>query len=486
MKVGLKAFTTFMALAFVSMPISNAVAQTTVALHATQDEINVWKQRRLSGPYLEDWNRIISNANSFKSSPSQGSWLGNQSATSAWAGAMVATCQRLPTVYPNGNSSDCNGNYSGASKVRDAGFVWMLTGDTSYRDPVIDFLLRQIVQAGTDFSNSSRWSTSYSNQDQDFAISIWARELAYAYSYVRHSMSTQQKADVDTWFNKMGVWLNQVVHNSAVKRYPNRLSDDYSVVGASCTALSDGSLTHFAGYTPTQFGYPWDNKAANHNAAVAAIGATTGNKTLLTSAKRFVKEWLRIMVYPDGTVWDQRRWFVSGSPQSGYSYLTAATGSVISAADHIARTGDTELYTWTTSDGRCGSAGGNKGLLLVLKNISNMALGNTLKYASLTQTNDPAKIIQPAAPDGSRHYIYEIAMAQANVFYKDTLIARAVSRPKPASPSHGGYNPWGGDWGNLPGALFMFSQMEGKVWPYSAQNMEGMSPPSNLTVTAVE
>ena len=89
--------------------------------------------------------------------------------------------------------------------------------------------------------------------------------------------------------------------------------------------------------------------------------------------------------------------------------------------------------------------------------------------------------MRPQAPSGSPHYIYEIAMAQANVFYKDTLIQQAYNRTK-TSVSGAGYNVWGGDWGNLPGALFMFGQMEGKVWPYST-TVVGSVPlaPTDLT-----
>jgi hypothetical protein len=55
---------------------------TRVALHATQVEIDEWKARIANGgPYIDDYNRILSRANSFRSSP-----------TGAWAGQITDSC----------------------------------------------------------------------------------------------------------------------------------------------------------------------------------------------------------------------------------------------------------------------------------------------------------------------------------------------------------------------------------------------------------
>ena len=52
----------------------NAMAATRLGLHVTQEELNIWKQRAVSGPYKTtgdvspnspgDWNRIAANASS--------------------------------------------------------------------------------------------------------------------------------------------------------------------------------------------------------------------------------------------------------------------------------------------------------------------------------------------------------------------------------------------------------------------------------------
>jgi hypothetical protein len=459
----------------------SAQADTKLAIHATQAEVDIWKQRRTSGPYLDEWTRILSRANNFKSNSSKGFWLGNQLNT-PWEGDMVRDGKQNPNYYPGGSSSSTNGSRTWAADIRDAGFVYLITGDTSYRDLVRTLLLKQAAASGTDFSNSTKWRTNYINQDKDFQITLWLREMTYAYSYVRSSLSSSDQATIDAFFLKAGKYWDLVVHNSSKKRFPNRYQDDYSnPTGAG----EDKGLTHYNGYRTYSFGYSWDNKAAQHNAAVAGIAAMLNDATLLSHAKRFVKEWIKYNTYPDGTVWDQRRW-QGDSPQGGWSYAATVIGSNITATDHIARTGDTELYTYQTSEGVYGSAGGPKSLLKILQRLANLTLGKQFAYASTDSSLSSSERIDPDGESPNRivHYVYDVALAQANVYYKDALLKSSYTRPMDSNPSHGGYDPCGGDWGNLPGARFMFGQMEGKVWLYLTTPR--LPPPRNLSMTSME
>ena len=481
--VNLVAMLLLCAFSFGASLTRQALAQTTkVAIHATQEEVNIWKQRALSGPYLNDWSRILNRANSFRSNPS-GKWLGNQQ-NQAWDGDLVRDCARLPTVYPGGNSGDCAGNGARtfADGIRDAGFVYLLTGDTSYRNAVLTLLLGQTAEFGTDFTNATRWPLNYVNKDKDFQISLWLRKMTYAYSYIRGSISQSDRNTIDAWFLKAAQWLDVVVHNASKTRFPNRYQDDYSNPASAGSSLG---LTHASGYQTYWFGYAWDNKASQHNAAVAAIGALLNDTTLLSHSKRFVKEFLKYNVYADGTVWDQRRWSES-TAQSGWAYAATVIGSNITAADHIARTGDTELYTYSTTEGAHGSQGGPKNLLRVMHRLANLTLGNSYAYASSDGTLSSADRIDPdgESPNPVRHYIYDVSLAQANVFYRDNLLKSSYTRPMVADPSNGGYDPWGGDWGNLPGALFMFGQMEGIASPYSGASSSTLTAPANLSITS--
>jgi hypothetical protein len=458
-----------------------AQAGTMLAIHATQAEVDIWRQRRINGPYLDDWNRIFSRANNFKSSPDKGLWPGNQLNT-PWEGNKVREGNQNPNYYPGGSSSNPKGSRTWADGIRDAGFVYLITGDTSYRDLVRTLLLKQAAASGTNFSNTTKWRPTYINQDEDFQITLWLRKMTYAYSYIRSSLSSADRATIDAFFLKAGNYWDLVVHNSAKSRFPNRYQDDYS--NPKC-CNEDKGLTHYDGYRTYSFGWAWDNKASQHNAAMAAIGAMLNDATLLSHAKRFVKEWIKYNTYPDGTVWDQRRW-QGATPQAGWAYASAPIGSNITAADHIARTGDMELYTYLTSEGVYGSAGGPKSLLKISQRLANLTLGKAFAYASTDSTLSSFERIDPdgESPNPVVHYVYDVALAQANVYYKDALLKSSYTRPMISNPSNGGYDPWGGDWGNLPGARFMFGQMEGKVWPYpTAPNSR---PPVDLKSRQVE
>jgi hypothetical protein len=446
-----------------------AQADSRLAPHVTQAEVEIWKQRTMAGPYLDEWNRILSRANNFRSNPT-GTWPGNQ-LNVAWNGDDVRDGKQPPNSYPGGGG----GNRTWGDEMRDAGLVYMITGDTSYRNPVRALLLKQAATAGTNFANATKWPSTYINMDKDFQIANWLRKVAYAYTYIRSSLSAGDRATIDAWFlNAATYWGKTVVHNTVRQRFPNWLNDNYSNPG-------NQGKTHFGGYDAYSFSRAWDNKMATYTAVAGIVGPMLGNAELISTAKRFVKEWIRYATYPNCTIYDQYRWN-GASPQTGWLYAMTTIGTNITTADHIARTGDTELYTYTSSEGAYNTVGGPKSLLCISRRIANMALGNVIVYASTTSTTDSSKIIDASGPGGN--LVYDVALAQANVHYKDKTLKSSYTRPMPSNPSSGGYDPWGGDWGNLPAARFMFGQMEGKVWPYTTA--ADLAAPTNIRLLPVE
>jgi hypothetical protein len=312
-------------------------------------------------------------------------------------------------------------------------------------------------------SRPAHWPSSYINQDKDFHISIWARKIAYAYNYIRPGLTSQQRSDLDAWFNALATWLERMVHNAAVNRFPGRLSDNYSSVeGCGSTPTPGATHTHFNGHQVFTFGFAWDNKQSNHMAAVASIAVTTENSTLKSKVERWFKEAIQVNVYSTGTVWEQRRWGGS-TPQTGYNYAMSVVGSLVTIADAFARLRDTELYDYITSTGYCGpSSSTPKGLLMVLRRYANVTLGNTLIYATTSSGGQTsANAIDPSGSGGT--FYNDVSFAQANVYYEDALLEQSYTRTIPNTWSTGGYDGVGGDWGNLPKARFMFGQMEGLV-----------------------
>lgn len=428
--------------------------------HFTDEEIAIWRIRKDSGPYKDEWSAILSNAMAWRNKPD-----------ARWPGRTQASC-----YVDNGAGDPSRRRDSG---MTDAAFVYVMTGDTSYRDAVRTQLLAQAAVVGTNFADRTRWCPVDGLSNRYGAdIGPWIRRLTYAYSYIRSSLSTGDRQTLDSWFLAAANYFDTVIHNIIAKRFPNRFLDDYTtcVQSGFCPGSTLGR-THFGGYNVHGFNWAWDNLTASMNAVVVAVGATVNDAKLLAHGKRFIQEWLKFSVFPDGTIFDQYRWNKSDA-QSGYKYAGVAIGSIIASVEHIARTGDTSLYTYSTTDGRYGSEGGPKTLLKVLTNFAGMTNGTITRYASSSATTNPGLRIYYTGPGGT--FLDFVNLAPANIFYNNSAIATAYQTSIPASYTTPGYESLRGEWGSYPRIRFMFGQMEGKVWPYGAQRPKALPTPRNL------
>jgi hypothetical protein len=441
-----------------------------LALHATAAEVGIWKERRARGPYLDGWQRILSRANAFKANPT-GTWPGNQ-LTARWDPAAVMNCQQRPNYFPGGSSSDCNGSRAYGDGARDAGFVYLVTGDASYRNPLRTLLLQQAAMPGADFRNGTKWPNSpMLLSHENYAVANWLRKLTYGYSYIRSSLPSSEQATLDAWFIQAATYWNGVVERGQNTQWPNRLSfADPSQYPLPVSDEADNlGRTHFGGYQAYDYHHTYSNIPATHMAMVTAVAVVTNNAMLKAKAKRFFKEWLTFAVAADGTVYDQVRWNNAGDPRVGFGYEGTALGSMISIADHLARDGDPELMTYSTSAGFHDWGGGPKSLLKAMQHYAGLVIaergvsasGGVHQYASRSATTSTSLLIGPG-PD----QVKELVLIPATLFHKDRTVTTAYTRPLPSSPSSGGYDPWGGDWGTYPDVRFMFGQLEGVVWPY--------------------
>ena len=143
----------------------------------------------------------------------------------------------------------------------------------------------------------------------------------------------------------------------------------------------------------------------------------------------------------------------------------------------------TELFTWSTSNGLYGTAGGPKSLQLSIEHYYKYVNNAITRYGTDVAANNgnPVYRIQPNDGISGDQVIRDAYSVQANLYYQRTdfksIYMRTASGAPgfPVSPEGGGYYPWGGGSGKFPAMLFMFGQMEGKVWPYPAG---GLNPNS--------
>jgi len=447
MKLTEKILVAVLVLGFTIIPSQRIFGQSNVAIHATTEEVEIWKQRTVSDSYKDVWSIIKNRADAFVSNPE-----------ARWPGQTTNSCYNPNVAGTPGRIRDRG--------LRDAAFVYLLTGKTSYRDAVRVALLAQAATPGTDFSNTARWCTAVGTATNQEPAN-WLRRLAYAYSYIRAGISAGDKATLDAFFLKAGNFFEVVIGNPPAVRFSNRLEDNYTSCGSggsACPGKDDGIL-YFGGPTVKNFHKAWTNKAASDAAFVAAVGVLVNNTTLKARAKRFVEEWFKFAVWPNGAVVDQNRWH-GFTPQLGYTYAGTAIGSIVTIVDHLARDGDTSLYRFATSDGMFGTEGGPKSLLSVLQHFAALTNGTVREYASITSASNAKFLIDHTAEISGKDAITYVNMAPANLYYKNQSIKTAYLTPIPRSYASGGYDSRGGDWGSYPDILFMFGEMENLVLPY--------------------
>jgi hypothetical protein len=136
---------------------------------------------------------------------------------------------------------------------------------------------------------------------------------------------------------------------------------------------ADAYFSFPAVYRPPYYGgAPLPGSMRSHNnrtyaaaAYLGVVGVHQNRQDYKDEAKLMVKEYLMFGVHPQGYMGDFERWWNNNriEPEQGLAYAPGCAAEVIRIADVLARTGDMELYEYTTSQGLAGTEGGAKNLL---------------------------------------------------------------------------------------------------------------------------
>jgi len=441
-----------------------------LGLHVTSDELAIWQTRATSGPYKTtgdvstnspgDWDRITTNANTFKNAgkPYQ-----------QWAGQTSASCYNLTSGSPPSRSQGEN--------LLCAAFYYLVTGDTAYGNPVVTDLLAQAAVTGTDFSNATRWcTTSPDDPEAAYAVTMWLTKLLFAYDYVKGNMTSGQRTTMETWFHDAGTYWEKIVDLLIENAFPNRDTDDYS----NPSGAGDGGgskVLYFGGPTNDFWGEHWNNRCSNMVEFFTCVGVMVNDSNLKDRGKRFFKEWMQYNVFADGTPGEFYRW-ENGFPVLGWDYAMMVVGPMVTTADVLARAGDTELYDYSTSNGRNNgnhdTSGGPKSLLQIITTCNQYTDHTITRYGTATAGNNGNSnyLIDTNDEVSGEQHNSDVDLVIANLYYQNaynkTIYMRTASGTVayPASPVTGGWGVWGGAWGVYPGVMFMFAQNEGVVDPY--------------------
>jgi hypothetical protein len=453
----------------------SAIAQTRLGLHVTQEELNIWRQRAVSGPYRSagdvasntpgDWDRIVANKNSFMANPSADLWDGYTGSGCVPRG--------LTSIEPR----------SQAVKMRDAAFFSLVKNDTSVRNQVLQTLKTQIARPGVNFSNGSKWcleprSARLFDVNPGFVVAEWATRFLFTYDYIRSYVSSSDRQAIDTWFLNAGYYFringDESVITDAYGTEANFLNGTLSSNGNSLANDCSGQgLTHIGGSSICRFGKYFNNRRFHMTAFYAQVGIMLNDATMQSWAKRMVQEYVKYHVYPNSALNELHRSH-GREADVGWAYAAQTYGKVMDIVDVFARTGDLSLYQFTTSTGAGLTQGGPKSVKTPAEFFVKTTQGTWLIYnwnTSATVSN----LIDGASYPGS-YYGYDVWLAQPNIYWKDSSITAAYFQPGPKNKQGATSNrepefSWMGAGKAYPAKLFMFGQMEGKVWPYPSKSL---------------
>lgn len=445
-----------------STPEPEPVLRVRSGLHFTAAELAVWRQRAQTGPYRDagdagvnspgDWTRVKNNAAAFLAAPNNDRWNG-----------------------PSQNSGGCVPQWAdepkGGSRIRDAAFYYLITGDLAYRDAVKTELLSQAQTPGVNFANRNRWCLDVIGEiNPGFAIAEWMTRHLFAYDYLgADNFTTNERAILDQWFREGAVFHQNDTDRPLERLFVDRNNGNYTP--RSTDPRFGSSIGYYGSPKIGTIARHYNNRRAAQIAYVGLVGAHQNIPSYKTSAKLFVKEYLMFGVYPEGFTADFQR-FTSTNPQGGWTYAANLAGNAITIADTLARTGDTDLYNFTTSTGLHGTAGGSKNLRFVMRQMSHYVDGTHKRHGTDQAANTTnAYLINGKHKDWTS--IHDLVMIHGNRFYKDTYVHGVYTRtaantdPYPSKPVNNGPSHVSeGPGGTYPAMLFMYGQMENAPTPY--------------------
>ncbi len=475
------------AAAFAFLPAS-LQALNQQGLRYTPDEVAIWKQRSLSGPYKTkgdaqanspgDWDRIVSYANKFQANPSADRFQMIGSTSSAMV--VSAPCPNDPVMAPNGGMQ--------GEAMMDAAFVDLVNNTTTHFTAVRDELIWHATEPHLNFANRTFWVQS-NDINPGFSIAEFMMRMLFAYDVYKGQFTAGDKTTLDTWFSNAGAYYKDNLQTYFGPKFVSRAGSDYTLSQVGIDQNNNGSvhrLFYEANGTPSvantgSLNRSFSNRTCSQAAFLGAVGVFLNNASYKTDAKRYYFEWLRFGVYPGNDVSDMVRAIDSTTPdneEKGLNYCLGVIDTMGTLCDVFARAGDTSLYDFTTTEGTFSSQGTPaKSMLGVTQNIMKYLNGTFNRYNVPDGIADH-KIDGRDPGVSTLKMVFDVYAAIANQYFLDTTIKSNYLRTASGMTAYavtpqtsGANSPWGGSGPKLPAVLFMYGNMEGLTDPYFAAGL---------------
>ncbi|MBT34196.1 MAG: hypothetical protein CMO01_31415, partial [Thalassobius sp.] len=517
-------------------------------LHFSAEELAIWRQRAglSSGQTLYkstgdvssyspgDWDRILADALTAVSNSANDRFTNYDTSKglNSPITELSAASNRKSEVDDREPRPNINSRDYGALSIQNAGFVYqMIGGDggnisgkkgTEFANAVRTEMLWYASNQWLDFTNSNRWSLSkpFYDRNPGFFIACWLNTVVNAYDYTRGSSvySSSEKAKIETWLLNASKFYFSMLTKYTTLVFPNYASNEYSVTTNSWPDNVRGEAWSGSPYTSYGINESYSNRTTAMWRFVMRASILLKNnsshgsqaKTQISAAKRWVKEWIVFGTFSDGTFADSHRGDTS-YPQKGLSYTSVALGSIVDMIDAYVRNQQSDsdyenLYEWQLKPGtseynkyfpsstssrawrksiELSEPKGIKKIITTYLKHFDGSYGNTRRWGTYNIDGYSAPSSTPRKIEMDRW------VALANIYYQDNYIKSIYTRTASgtrgysSNPTSAGSYPINiGSWGSHPGTLFMFGQMEGKVWPYSGSSSKPVTDTKILNVAS--
>ena len=350
---------------------------------------------------------------------------------------------------------------------------------------VVSHLVQQAAQSGADFGNTAKWcvppGTHLGDANPVFATAEWLTRILYAYDYVRSTASSGNQTTIETWLSNAGNYMRLNSDVDIVSNFYNSSETNFFNGTLNASGVTN-SNTHWnswdlydGGPGVNQLAAWFNNRRGQMMGFYGQVGVMLNNTTMINWAKAWVREALKYHIYPGGAPNELYRSTDDNAPEAGWQYGSAVVGRMLDTADALARTGDYDLYNYSTTGGGLSAGSPAKTIQSACRFFVDTTEGTLVIYkpgAAHTTNYQMDGVLKTAAGDSANSYrVNEIFICKGNLFWEDNDFQTAYMNPGPANKLgettiQDANRGWMGSGSVHPGMLFMWGQLEGLVDPY--------------------
>ena len=411
-----------------------------LSMLVASNEIALWQQRAANGPF-----RV---AGDF-SSNSPGHWSEMQSDASAnWSSARWSGPPELNSdgsVARLGQTSGRTANDPPGETMRmgyrmkGAAYVAVTTNDAQMARNILAEIRWHSQQSRLNFANKTLYPDNHFNDlNPLFMICLWMSSLILAYDACTAIVDKDE--GIENWLTGLAGAAHGNLLSLTTSLFPNRGSDSYT---SRATWVDDrvgyqSRLSNGDTVGNMHVGLWYNNRRMDMAAVQGLVGVLTNNSFHLEWSKRFVREW--VMFANNLNHWTNSD-FHRGSdsnPQQGVNYDLNSLARLVYFMEALARSGDTSLYDFSSSEGANHPTWGTnhqKSMKQVLQQRIDMVKGTiTARYTgtgnppSASVAGDEFYRVRTRASDQNREIVPDGVLLMPAAYYNEPDWVPAVMR----------------------------------------------------------